>query len=721
MLDHNLVLKSDEVFLVGNIATDGSGERATGLYMRDTRHLSHFVVRLNGELPARLSVRQHGATSATVTCANPMIRIDENEVVLPQRVLVEEEVSLDRSLRVRFRLQNFTRQQLPLTVTLEFGADFRDLFDIRGFPRHERGKSQRPKIGEREIVLGYLGLDHELVETEIRFDRAPTEIARRRSDRTHINELVTLLPGKDETLAEESDVVSPVVRAAFPIDLHAESEWAVEVEIAPRPARSIETGRPANESKVAWAQSLVTTDNPYFNRVLGRAAADFVELQTTFPDGALPAAGIPWYVAPFGRDSLIAGLQTLHLAPERAAGTLRVLARLQGTKADPAKEEEPGKILHEMRYGEMARLHEVPHSPYFGTVDATPLWIWLFAETAIWLGDAGFYAELLPNAKRAIEWMERWGDLDGDGLIEYRNVSHEHGRIANQVWKDSYDSLNHRDGSHVTGPVAAVEVQGYAYAGYARLAIAASAFGEATFANELSRKAEALRARVEAAFWIETDDFYAQALDGGKQRVESLSSNPGHLLAAGLPSPDRAARMIERFRRSDFESGWGFRTLSAEAATYNPMSYHNGSIWPHDNSLIGAGIYRYGDNETGHHLTSALFDAAMTDPLFRLPELYCGFARAAGRGQDSPVAYPVSCSPQAWASGALPLLLRAMLGLEVDPANRALVVRPSLPDWLSLVRIDDLRALGTSGRLVVRRGIDGFEVETDALPVLARV
>jgi glycogen debranching enzyme len=226
---------------------------------------------------------------------------------------------------------------------------------------------------------------------------------------------------------------------------------------------------------------------------------------------------------------------------------------------------------------------------------------------------------------------------------------------------------------------------------------------------------------VESAFWIESEGFYAQALDGGKRRVEALSSNPGHLLAAGLPSPERAERVIARFRQPDFDSGWGFRTLSATAATYNPMSYHNGSVWPHDNSLIGAGIYRYGEIETGHALTGALFDAATDDPLLRLPELYCGFARAAGRAQDSPVGYPVSCSPQAWAAGSLPLLLRSMLGLEVDLANRTLVVRPSLPDWLSSVLIEDLRVLGVSGQLVVSRGVDSYEVETEGLPLLAQV
>lgn len=717
MLDHNLVLKNDELYVVGNIATDGGGERATGLYMLDTRHLSRFSVFLNDRRPETLSVRQHGATRATVTCANPMINISANEIVLPQRIMVQEEVALDDCLRVRFQLQNFSRLNVPLMLAFEFAADFRDLFDIRGFPRARRGVERHPIVHGREIVLGYVGLDKALVETRISFDRDPGNIALLTPVPIHPEGLVPLLPGKDDVACEAADhTVIPVVRAIFPFTLDAEGAWSIGVEVTPRPAKV--DGRAAKKCSAApgWSQSPVTTANPFFDQAMARAAADFEELQTHFPDGSLPAAGIPWYVAPFGRDSLIAGLQTLHLAPERAIGTLRVLAALQGTKIDPVREEEPGKILHEMRYGEMARLGEVPHSPYFGTVDATPLWIWLFAESVIWSGDPDLFAELLPNARRALEWIERYGDIDGDGFVEYWSESHDNGRIANKVWKDSSDSLNHLDGSPVEGPVAAVEVQGYVFAARARLAEAARAFREHDLAAELERKADAMRDRVEACFWLESEGFYAQALDGHKAMVRALSSNPGHLLMARLPAPERAARVISRFQQNDFETGWGIRTLSATAATYNPMSYHNGSVWPHDNSIIGAGIYQYGDVTAGHSLTSALFAAAISDPLRRLPELYCGFARTLGQ-EDSPVAYPVSCTPQAWAAGSLPLLLRAMLGVEVDLASRTLLVKPSLPAWLTRVTIQDLRVLGVRGTLTFRREHDSVSCEATGLPV----
>jgi len=716
VLDHNLVLKSDELYSVGNIATDGSGERATGLYLRDTRHLNRFSVFLNDHRPETLSVQKHGATRATVTAANPMLKVSDDDIILPQRIMLRQEVTLGDCLAVRIELQNFTRRSVPLVLGMEFSADFRDLFDIRGFPRDRRGDLRPPVIRGRDIILGYTGRDETLVETTISFDRDPSGVAFSTPKRAHLEEAVPFLPGKDYIAWQEDDSTIPVVRADFVLTLDAEASWSVVVEAAPRPARVAARGAQPRGMVPGWVQSPVTSDNAFFDQVMARAASDLVELQTSFPDGALPAAGIPWYVAPFGRDSLITGLQTLHLAPERAIGTLRVLAALQGTEIDPPREEEPGKILHEMRYGEMARLHEVPHSPYFGSVDATPLWLWLFAETVTWTGDANLFAELLPPARRALDWIERYGDVDGDGLVEYQGKPRAAGGISNEVWKDSFDSLNHLDGTQVEGPIAAVEVQGYVFAAYNSIALAARCFGEPGLAAELEQKAAVLRDRVEASFWLEPEGFYAQALDGRKAPVRALSSNPGHLLTARLAAPARAARVIARFGQEDFTSGWGIRTLSAHAVTYNPMSYHNGSVWPHDNSLIGAGLYGYGDRAAGDSLASAMFDAAKADPMGRLPELYCGFARASDL-DDRPVAYPVSFTPQAWAAGSLPLLLRAMLGLEVDLASRTLIVSPSLPDWLNTVTIADVRALGLRGTLTFRREAGRVVCEATGLPV----
>ena len=714
VLDQDLVLKNDELYTAGDIATDGSGERATGLYLRDTRHLNRFSVLINGLPPETLAVQQQGAARATIMSANPVMTLHDGEALRQHQVLIKQEISLDDRLRIRIGLHNFTLRPIALSLGLQVAADFRDIFDIRGFPRRRRGEQCVPSIEGREITLGYTGLDGALVETVVRFDRDPGAALVTAPETEPPDELVTSLSGGAGVTMQTPPAPCPVVRVDFPIVLDAGESWNLVVEVIPHPADDGVSYR--HSAPPIWVQTAVTSDNPLFNAVMARSASDFAELQTRFPDGALPAAGIPWYVAPFGRDSLIAGLQTLHLAPERAAGTLRMLATLQGSKIDPAREEEPGKILHEMRYGEMARLHEVPHTPYYGSIDATPLWLWLFAETVTWTGDGALFAELLPNAHRALDWIEHYGDLDGDGLVEYRNELRIEGGIANQVWKDSVDSLNHADGSPVVGPVAAVEVQGYVFAAYRRLAEAARVFGERDLAGRLDSGADALRANVEGAFWMEEEGFYAQALDGGKTMVRSLSSNPGHLLAAGLPSPARAARVIARFHRPEFDCGWGIRTLSSAATTYNPMSYHNGSVWPHDNSLIGAGFFHYADADAGHSVASALLDAAAVDPLDRLPELYCGFARSADLG-EAPVAYPVSCSPQAWAAGALPLLLRAMLGLRVDLANRTLLVNPSLPAWLKRVAIHDLRVLGHRGTLEVRCDGDRVTWDSTGLPV----
>nr|MBA2276820.1 amylo-alpha-1,6-glucosidase [Chloroflexia bacterium] len=402
----------------------------------------------------------------------------------------------------------------------------------------------------------------------------------------------------------------------------------------------------------------------------------------------------------------------VHVYLTRAVGILRVLAALQGTREDAWKAEEPGKILHEIRYGEMARTGAIPHTPYFGTVDATPLFVLLFAETVAWSDDRVLYADLLPNVRRALDWIERYGDLDGDGLVEYRTEAGASGHISNKVWKDSGDSLHDRAGRQVRGAIAAVEVQGYVYAACARLAEVAARMGDTAWAAELRERAERMRRTVEDLFWLEDDGFYAQALDGEKRRVDAISSNPGHLLFCGLPSPERAARVAHRLAAPDLNSGWGIRTLSAAMPTYNPMSYHNGSVWPHDNSVIVAGLRRYGHTDLALDLIEALFQASLADPLQRLPELYCGFPRSDTLG-DAPVTYPVSCSPQAWAAATGHLLVRSLLGLEVDHTSRRVRIDPVLPVWLSRLTHTNLAAFGATYDLDLARHGDHITVDSD--------
>ncbi|MEJ7839794.1 MAG: amylo-alpha-1,6-glucosidase, partial [Thermomicrobiales bacterium] len=400
--------------------------------------------------------------------------------------------------------------------------------------------------------------------------------------------------------------------------LDAGALWETRVEILPDPA----DGRAMAAVSETESDFAFWSSNDELQRLIDQSDSDLALLQTETKDGSIPAAGIPWYVAAFGRDSLIVGLQTMHVYPERIASTLRVLAASQGTTVNAFREEQPGKILHEIRSGELARSGQIPHTPYFGSIDSTPLFIMTFAQHYLWHRDETVWKDLVDAARRGIEWIEVFGDIDGDGMIEFSGTQTDPTHISQQGWKDSGDSLHHADGSEVAGPIALVEVQGYVYAAYSWLAEAAQLYGENGWANELRGKAEDIRLVVEDRFWIESEGYYAQALDGKKRRVESISSNPGHLLFCGLPSPERAFRMSERLMRPDLYAGWGIRTLSSEMPSYNPMRYHNGSIWPHDTSLTMWGLREYGLDTKAIQLALGIVSLSYFSTQNRLAELY---------------------------------------------------------------------------------------------------
>jgi glycogen debranching enzyme len=719
VLHQDLVLKHNELYLAGEDTCDSSRERATGLYLRDTRFLNFWDLRVNGAPLEPLEVRVLGPDRAVVVGANRALAADGQRItepVLPLTVAVEQHVELGADLRVRIVLSNYSGRVLRLSLSLEIGGDFRDLFDIRGFPHRERGGNYiSPMQLPDGLALGYADRSGATTRLLVSFSRSPSlMVASAPMDETE-PEPTALLPGLDQ-ISEAQPVPSPPHgKAFFDLSLEPRASWELLVTLTPSAADwdSISDAE-SNHCKVdRRGTARIATDHFWVNRIIDRAAADLDMLQTSFRDGTLTAAGVPWFVAPFGRDSLIASLQTLHVAPGRAKETLRTLAALQGRAVDPFREEEPGKILHEMRYGEMARLGDIPHTPYYGTVDATPLFVMLFAETIRWTGDESLYRELLPNVKRALEWIEQWGDRDRDGLVEYTTQSADGVRIVHQGWKDSHDSLHDVDGRSVTGSIALVEVQGYVFAAYRWLADVVAQYGNAQWATELRDRSDRVRRTVEDRFWLPEEGYYAQALDEQKRPVAAISSNPGHLLYCELPSPERGRLVAARLRQPDLDSGWGVRTLAASMVTYNPMSYHNGSVWPHDNSLIAAGLGRYGEIGGLERIASALFTAAEHLPDQRLPELYCGFPRNEDAAADGPVPYPVSCSPQAWAAGAAPLLMRAMLGLEADPERGTLRVAPALPDWLSRVRIDGLEALGRRFDLEVTRDGAGYRVQSD--------
>ncbi|MCC7023091.1 MAG: amylo-alpha-1,6-glucosidase [Thermomicrobiales bacterium] len=718
MLDYDLVLKHNELYLVGEHRGDRQGERATGLYVRDTRFLDCWQLRLNDAPLALLEARVLGPDRAVVVGANELLAPNTagiDEPVLPQTISVEQQVQLGVDLRVRIAVGNASGRHLPLTLSLELGADFRDMFDIRGFPHPRRdGSYLEPELLERNLRFGYTDRSGATTTLLVAFSQPPERVVDTAARALRGSVRTPQLPGLDIAVKAPRPPEPPHATARFPMTLAPGERWELLVTLTPMPVG----GPPLSVTDAAERRghdleiARISTDNPDADRALDRAAGDLAMLETSFPDGRLIAAGIPWFVAPFGRDSLIVSLQTLHLAPGRAVETLRLLARLQGARVDPFREEEPGKILHEMRYGELARQGEIPHTPYYGSVDATPLFVMLFAETVRWTGDATFYRELLPNVERALAWIETWGDRDGDGLVEYATRVANGTHILHQGWKDSADSLNTPAGAPVFGDIALVEVQGYVYAAYRWLAEVAALHSDAAWAGRLAERAERVRSIVEERFWLPEEGFYAQALDSEKRPVAAIASNPGHLLYCGLPSPERARQVAERLRQPDLDSGWGVRTLASGMATYNPMSYHNGSVWPHDNSLIAAGLGRYGETEGLQRIASAIVTVAERLSDCRLPELYCGFPRDESIAADAPIRYPVSCSPQAWAAGALPLLIRALLGLDVDPQRQRVLVSPALPAWLDRVDIDGLQAFGRVCDLHVEREGDAYRIES---------
>ena len=697
VLESNLVLKANELFLVGDIATDGSGERATGLYLRDTRFLSVASLTLDGQSIKPITSRMLGPNQAAIIATNPRLHREHNPLQ-PQSIGIEQLLSITEVMDVQITLTNYSPEPLDLTFGLRLGTDFRDLFDIRGFPRVERGTFLRPELHDMGFTVSYRGLDEAVVGLDVSFDRAPTGLqvvepqsAGRQPD-----------SGSGKALA---GIATTEVGTAFAATIASGETWRLRVILTPRPATGgAVSGRDDTPITTHSFVTQITVDAPAVQALLDRAMSDLELLQTSFADGTLPAAGIPWYIAPFGRDSLITSLQTFALAPGRAVATLETLAKTQGTRVDPDREEEPGKVLHEIRYGEMARCHEIPHTPYYGTADATPLFAMLCAR--VLLAGIPSRIDLRSHLDRALEWIETFGDRDGDGLVEYVASPPDGSRIVHQGWKDSHDSLHRIDGTPVSGSIALVEIQGYVYAAYAAAAELAERDGDGQRAAALRTRADRVRDTVNELFWLEDEGCHAQALDGDKRPVAAISSNAGHLLWCGVPTDRQAERMVDRLTRPDMWTGWGLRTLSRDSRTYNPMSYHNGSIWPHDNSLVAAGMIRYGYVAEATQLLANLLDVASTQPLGRLPELYCGFERE-GHAEVAPIPYPVSCSPQAWSAAALPFIVSTLLGVDRGPDGLTVDGR-HLPTGIDRATV---RASGVDGAEVVttiQRGANGL-------------
>jgi glycogen debranching enzyme len=684
-------LKHGDTFAVfdhrGDIGAEtGSSE---GLYHRDTRILSRLTLLLEEARPLLLSsMTQDDNAVFSADLSNPDLLVDG------QIALRREQIHLHRLRFIwtgvcyeRLLIRNFSDRPLRVRVALLFASDFADLFEVRGERRRARGESSAIRDSDCKTELRYMGLDAIERITTLEFDPAPQ----------------TLTTG----------------RAAFEVSLNAHQVKRIFIRVGVPETdaghwsgrvfyRHMRAARHALRQSSARAAS-VDSSNSVFNEIARRAVSDLYMLVTDTAQGPYPYAGTPWFSTPFGRDGIITALMTLWADPHIAQGVLRFLASTQATAIEPERDAEPGKILHEMRHGEMANLREVPFGRYYGSVDATPLFVLLLGEYFIRTGDLGTVRALWPNALAALAWIDEFGDRDRDGFVEYYRQTKE--GLANQGWKDSQDAVFHRDGRYAEGPIALCEVQAYVYGAKRQASLLAAVLGHQAQAAQLQAQADALRENFEAKFWCEELSVYALALDGAKQPCRVVSSNSGQVLLTGIAGEERAQRVAQTLLGPACFSGWGIRTLGLSEPHYNPMSYHNGSVWPHDNGLIALGLARYGHARAAAQIFNGMFDAASYMELRRLPELFCGFLR--GR-HNAPTQYPVACSPQAWASASIFGLLQAALGLRLSEASGEIsFYRPVLPDFLDRLHVRNLRLnRGSADVLLQRHGSDVAVTQT---------
>jgi glycogen debranching enzyme len=670
-----IVLKQGDLFLIAGPdgQVPGGGTHGLGLYYHDCRFLRTYELRLNGQMPVCLGATVASGDRGAVQLTNPELGSGADTEIPRDTLDLEWSRAVDASstaLVDGLRLRNWGHRPVQCELELRFGAEFEDVFEVRGLLKEQLGTSDPPEWDHGLLRFLYHGKDGLARSLTV----CPSREFTRSGDTTMRASIQ--LAGREERgltihllVRESSDQAE--VRPGPPAD---------DGRPAPEPRSEPDGATPATERK---GGATFASDNLLLVKALERGLADLRLLRSTLRGRTFIAAGIPWFATLFGRDSLIAALDLLPFAPEVARDTLYLLAGFQADRVDQWKDAEPGKILHELRVGEMARIDAIPHSPYYGTVDATPLFLIVLAQYVAWTGDLALFGELGDHVHRALQWIDRYGDPDGDGYIEYRSAS-EHGLI-NQGWKDSGNAIIDEQGRIAKPPIAMVEVQAYVYAAKLALAELFARRGDPGTAGRLRQEAAALRERFDRDFWVESLGCYAMALEAKKQPLRVVSSNAGHALWCGIAPPERAARVVERLMADDMFSGWGVRTLSQRCQGYNPIGYHLGTVWPHDNALVGAGLKRYGFAAEAGRIFDGILAAAGEFEHHRLPELWTGFSRAS---YGTPIRYPVACHPQAWAAGSLPFLLRHLLG--VEPAaldGRLHIRRPTLPgalDWLEV-------------------------------------
>ena len=687
--DRTRVLKYGDTFAVFNRYGDIEplGLSRFGLFHAETRHLSRFTIRLNQKQPLLLS--------STIREDNAFLSVDLTNVDTNLNGYGELPRGTVHMFRLQFlrgatcyqyvRLLNYGLEPVKVSLMLQFDADFADIFEVRGTKRSRHGERLPDHAANEQVILSYRGLDDVLRRTCLQFSPQPASLS--------------------------------VREAAFEVALEPKEEKFVSCTItcernsAPRsvdPYHSAFRKLEKEFDRNGIDECVVTSSSETFNAWLTRSSADLRMLIDGNPEGPYPYAGVPWFNTVFGRDGIITALECLWMAPRIAEGVLKYLAETQATSEEPERDAEPGKIIHEMRRGEMSVTGEVPFARYYGSVDSTPLFVLLAGAYFLRTHNLSFLKEIWPHIKFAISWIDTYGDRDKDGFVEYEKRSSK--GLVQQGWKDSYDSVFHADGRFADPPIALCEVQAYVYAAKRSAALIARAFQETEFAERLEAQAEALREKFDQVFWCDDLGMYALALDGEKNQCRVRSSNPGHALFCKIAKKERAKTLAASLMTDQLFSGWGIRTIGSGESRYNPMSYHNGSVWPHDNALVGMGFSLYGYPQKSCEILHALFEVSRDVELQRLPELFCGFHKRPGT--SGPTLYPVACAPQAWAAGAVFLLLRACLGMSVRaPERQICFAHPLLPANLDEVRIENLRVGDATVDLLMHRQEDGVAVE----------
>jgi len=675
-----LTIKDDDVFLVtdtlGNISGCLVDDRTAsmGLFCRDTRFLSRLELQIEGHSPVLLSSTADKGFLLSVLCTNPTIE----DRLKADTLGIRREIVINGALFEELEVSNYSTSPVRVEMSISFNADFVDLFEIRGFNREKRGKIlrlvQEETAVERateQLTLAYQGLDGSVMESRIQFQHRQPDCF---NGYTAVWQL--------ELASHETQKLGYRLKMLT----NNQSTSIVSAPVTLVQARAAELSEEQN-----WCQQItrIRSDKATFNRVIERGEQDLYLLRQSFGKPKAVSAGVPWFSTLFGRDALITASQTLMLNPEIARETLILLADYQGKVEDEWREEEPGKILHELRLGEMARCQEIPHTPYYGTIDATPLWLMLYTEYYAWSYDQETLDRLWPNALAAMDWIDR--NCQETGYLGYIRKSRR--GLANQGWKDSGDCIVNRKGHMATGPITLCEVQAYFYAAKVRLAEIARMKKRIDLADQWKEEARKLKFRFNRDFWMQDQDYCALALDGEGKQVDSITSNPGQCLHLGLLTPEKAYSVAERLRAPDMFNGWGIRTLSSLSPAYNPMGYHIGSVWPHDNSLIALGLRSLGLIDQALEVFQGLLDMTLQQPYQRPPELFCGYDRS---GNSSPVQYPVACTPQAWATGSVFQLLQMMVNLVPDAPNNCLrIIDPALPESINQLSLHNLR-VGTT-------------------------